>query len=290
MQMRFLKKIRNQSRLVWGRAWPLRALFPTGGSEAERELFDPETQRRMFFVLGSGRSGTQLLSSLFERAGVAAYHEPNFHEDVVTMDAFRRNTEKCKDYWKRFRAREVARRWQESGAEYYCEVNGTIRYHAPAIRALFPHSPLFLFARDGRGVVRSIMGWKHFYGPSSRGAYALSPLPGDPFHDRWKHMSRFEKVCWLWRESNEFVMAHVPAERWLRLESIVRDYDQFRERCLDAIGLDVPETVWEEVVSRKSRNASKTYAFPAWEEWPREQKRAFVEICGETMEKLGYRI
>jgi len=103
-------------------------------------------------------------------------------------------------------------------------------------------------------------------------------------------MSRFEKICWSWRESNEFVMAHVPEERWLRLESIVRDYDLLRERCLDVLGLDVPKPVWEGVVSRKSRNASKRYAFPPWEEWTRDQKRAFVEICGETMEKLGYRI
>ena len=284
------KKIRNQLRILKGHAWPLRALLASDGQALTKSLYQPEVQKKMFFVLGSGRSGTQLLSTLFERAGVAAFHEPNFHEDVLTMDTFRRDAEKCRDYWRRFRAREVARRWKETGAEYYCEVNGTIRYHAPAIRALFPHSPLFLFARDGRGVVRSIMGWKHFYGPHSKGAYALSPLPGDPFLERWEHMSRFEKICWGWRESNEFVMAHIPPRQWLRLEDIVRDYDLFRERCLDVIGLDIPEVTWREAVSQKSRNASKQYAFPAWEEWTQKQKEAFVEICGEIMEKLGYRI
>ena len=284
------KKLKHQVLMLKGHAWWLRSSL-TGRCDAKsRDLRAPEVQHRMFFILGSGRSGTQLLSSLFEKAGVASFHEPNFYEDVATMDLFRRNLQKCEDYWHRFRACEVMRRWEKSGAEYYCEVNGTIRYHAPAIRSLFPLAKLFLCARDGRGVVRSVMGWKQFYGPRSKGAFALAPLPGDPFYHRWTHMSRFEKVYWSWRESNEFVMAHVPPEQWLRIEDIVRDYDYFRQRCLDILGLYIPENVWRKVVSRKSPNSSKKYEFPSWEDWTIDQKKSFIKICGETMQKLGYEI
>lgn len=48
----------------------------------------------MFFVTGTGRSGTQLLSDLLDKTGcVKVFHEPNFGEDVGAIEAFR-NDEK----------------------------------------------------------------------------------------------------------------------------------------------------------------------------------------------------
>ena len=149
-----------------------------GGSEADSSqnqsrnqarAFLNENQDKMIFVMGTGRSGTQLLSDLLDSAGTAkVFHEPNFWEDVSTMDILRRNPELAVQYWKEFRSLEVYRRWMEKPvAQMYGEVNGTIRYQAPAIKQIFPNAKMLMVVRDGRGVVRSVMGWPQFYGPGS---------------------------------------------------------------------------------------------------------------------------
>ena len=286
----FVSKIRRALRLLWGRSWPLRSRF-IPRSEAEDALaYLQQNQDRLVFVLGSGRSGTQLISDLLEQSADAAiFHEPNFREDVGAMDVMRHDAALTERYWREFRCVEVYRRWTATpGKSIYGEVNGTIRYQAAAIRKLFPEAKLLLMVRDGRGVVRSVMGWPQFYGPRSKGAYALAPLSGDPFFEEWSRMSRFEKVCWSWRDTNEFLMDHIPASHWLQLERITSDFDYFTKQFANGVGIEISYEVWRARVMRRSRNASSSYGFPAWEDWTREQKDSFVRICGDTMAKLGY--
>ena len=282
-----LMRFRNEA---WGKAWRLRGWLIPYSEKQQIQAFLGERQDKMVFISGTGRSGTQLMSDLIESTGRArVFHEPNFLEDVDTMDSLRRNPELSVRYWQNFRSAEVFRRWvEEPVMPLYCEVNGTIRYQIPAIKQLYPDSKLMLIARDGRGVVRSVIGWPQFYGPKSKGAYALSPLPGDPYLSEWSRMSRFEKVCWGWNEANEFLMRHILVEHQLQLERLTQDYEYFFNsftRCLD---IEISHEAWSKAVSKRSRNATKEYGFPEWQDWSEEQKKAFVRICGETMNKLGY--
>ena len=247
-----------------------------------------QRQEDMFFILGTGRSGTQLLTSLLSHSDAMLLHEPDFKDDVATMEAVRASRAKGEIYWKWFRSRQIDKRWQRNGAKKYGEVTGTIRYHAPLLAELFPKSKLFLLSRDGRGFVRSLMGWKHFYGPKSKGAFALKPFPEDPMFSEWPRMTRFERVCWAWTETNEFLMRSIPKQDRVTLECIVRDRSYFEERIVKELGLEVPEGSWEAVTQAMSRNSSKTYDFPAWQDWTHVQRDAFKRICGDTMERLGY--
>ena len=249
-------------------------------------------QEQMIFIMGSGRSGTQLLSDLLDSTGKAKiFHEPNFEEDVGSMDLLRRNVDLALQYWEEFRSLEVYRRWVEKPkTKMYGEVNGTIRYQTPAIKKLFPHSKMLMVVRDARGIVRSVMGWRQFYGPNSKGAYALSPLSGDPYLKDWSQMSRFEKICWSLNDTNMFLMSHIPENCWLQLERLVSDYAYFKERFSDYLGIDIPFETWSEKVGKKSKNATVEYGFPEWEDWTSEQKNQFTIICGHAMALLGYEI
>ncbi len=290
MARRWASHLRREARFAWGRAWPLRSRFIPRSVVSEAEAYLRRRQEEMIFVLGSGRSGTQLISELLDQSGEAkVFHEPNFLEDVGTMDALRRDESLAERYWREFRNVAVYHRWLAApeGA-CYGEVNGTIRYQAPVIRRLYPGAGMFLMVRDGRGVVRSVMGWSRFYGKGARGAYALEPLPDDPFHDEWPHMSRFERLCWSWRDTNEFLMQWIPESHRLRLEDITSDYDYFVSHFSRHVGIRIPYEKWRERVGRRSRNATQSYQFPAWPEWSEEQRRSFVRICGPTMTKLGY--
>lgn len=284
------KPLKRWLRLVWGYSWPVRGLIISPSYRANADDFLSRKQRDMIFILGTGRSGTQLIADLLRKAGQArVYHEPNFLEDVSTMESLRKDKARAERYWKRFRKYEVYNRWMEAPEiKVYTEVNGTIRYQVPGILSEFPFSQLYLLARDGRGVVRSVMGWSQFYGQHSKGAYALRPLPGDPYLKNWDKMSRFEKICWGWTESNEFLLNYISLDRVLLLENLVNDYNFIKIKLLNKIGLDLCEDDWREVTNKPSRNASLNYSFPHWTYWEKWQKETFREICGPTMERLGY--
>lgn len=289
----FSRVVRRAKRTIkrhWALAWRMRGRCTTATLRREANRYLADNQERLLFVLGNGRSGTQLISRLLDASGGAmVYHEPNFDEDVETMDALRRDIHLADAYWREFRAVEVYRRWLARGTErFYGEVNGTLRYQTPAIKRLFPQAHMWLLTRDGRGVVRSIMGWPHFYGDDSRGAYALAPLPGDPYFAEWDRMSRFERVCWSWRDGNEVVMRSVPERDWIQLERLTSDYDYFHAHIVARTGLEVSRERWLEATSRRSQNASPSYAFPAWDDWTQEQRDSFARICGDTMTRLGY--
>ena len=287
-----LLNMRRDLGLWYGRQWQKRCRFETASCREEAHRFLNEHANEMFFVLGSGRSGTQLVSNLLQASGDArVFHEPNFNEDVGTMEEFRATPSLAVNYWQLFRSVEVFRRWSEANsARLYGEVNGTIRYQANAIKQLYPDAKLFLLARDGRGFVRSVMGWPQFYSPTSKGAYALSPLSGDPYRDRWNHMTRFEKVCWSWMETNDSLSRMIPESRHLQLELIASDYSYCMDRLLSPLGITLSQADWQNCVSAKSANASTSYGFPAWGEWTADDKAIFRDICKDTMDRLGYKI
>ncbi|NNE62997.1 MAG: hypothetical protein HKN34_02840 [Gammaproteobacteria bacterium] len=137
--------------------------------------------------------------------------------------------------------------------------------------------------------MRSVMGWPQFYGPKSKGAYAIPPLDGDPYAENWSAMSRFEKVCWAWMETNEYLLGQIPEKSRFRLEDLVTSFDTTKN-MLAGIKLDIDRESWRKIVTQPSRNANKSYTFPAWDDWDDSQKSCFIDICGSTMQKLGYRI
>ena len=282
--------VRHKVFMSWGHLWGLRTCSISSSEQRDAQLYLSERQKNLLFVLGSGRSGTQLVTQLLEASNkVAAFHEPNFFEDIATMDTFRKHPERAMGFWSDFRSVAIYRRWRAAkNKTHYAEVTGTLRYHVSTIQKIFPSCPLYLLSRDGRGVVRSIMGWPEFYGPGSRGAYALSPLPGDICHMRWASMSRFERICWAWRDANECVMQAVPQVSWIQLERLSASFQYAHDIFLQPAGIDMNYDTFNRCVSTKSPNSSREYRFPAWKDWTHKQQHQFRDICGNTMTRLGY--
>ena len=281
---------RNELRFRWARAWILRSGFMRREEISSTLDTLRDQQDRMFFMLGNGRSGTQLISNLLNNSKeCCVFHEPNFWDDVGTMDIFRRHPEQAIEYWKRYRCQAVYKRWREFGAPIiYGEVNGTIRYHAPAIQTLFPRAVLLHLVRDGRNYVRSVMGMSEFYNKGSKGAFALEPLPGDPYVTRWSKMSRFEKICWSWREANQFLSQYIPESRIVKLEQLATNYAFTRDLFHREIGITISRATWDETTSKRSNNSTRKYDFPPWQEWSDMHTEQFNSICGDIMNKLGY--
>ena len=288
-----IKKLRRISRryykLAYGLSWSLRAGHYDKELLLESKRYLNEHQENLVFITGSGRSGTQLISSLLGQLDSSSvWHEPNFAEDVSTMNIMRNNHNNCIDYWKRFRSVEICKRWRLSNTRIYGEVNGTIRYQVPAIKELYPNANLFLMVRDGREVIRSIMKWKQFYSRYSIGAYNIKPLKGDPYFDVWKNFTKFEKLCWSWQDTYKKLTSIIPQSHWLKLENITRDPNYFQAQCLDHLGESITHGQWNSIISKKSFNSSTSYSFSHYTEWDKFHTEAFWKICGDMMETFGY--
>lgn len=286
----FKSAIRRELSLQQAKIWRLRSRIKYRSKDYRQasSRFLLENQRDMFFVLGTGRSGTQLISDLLDAAGnTLVCHEPNFTEDVGLMPDLRTNEALVRDYWEDFRSLEVYSRWMSSGKKKYGEVNGTLRYHAAYLSERYPEAPIFLLSRDPRGTIRSVMPWP-FYLPDSKGAYNLQPLERDPWKEKWDTLSRFEKMCWVVADTYRYLLSVIPESRRLRLEDIVSDYSVVSSKFFDVLGVDISEETWHEIVGKPSRNKSKSYDYPQHKDWNSDQKKIYQVMCGEIAEELGY--
>ena len=242
-----------------------------------------------FFILGAGRSGTQMLSGLLNKSRYAmVLHEPNRHDDRNQYIQSRENPDYALGYVAQFRKYQILNRIEIQPPVIYGEVTGTLRYSARALQEVFSNAKFLILVRDGRDVVRSIMGMKTFYRKGSRPFHRIMPLHDDPCYELWANMSRFEKTCWLWANSYSLLLESIPATAVIQLERIVKEYDYFRERILVPLDLSITFEQWQESVKRKSKNATRIYTFPQWKDWSVEYSRSFSKICGEMMTKLGY--
>jgi hypothetical protein len=280
---------RRQKAERWADIWKLRGFVQE--SLLKSESVDRFLRnRQIFFFLSTGRSGTQMLSGLLNRdRSCIVLHEPNFFEDVSVMDASRRDYKVAYKYLNGFRKYEIYRRLNKDKEKVsYGEVTGVLRYLSEPILKVFPQACLFLLVRDGRDVVRSIMGRSKFYSTASKGAWAISPLEDDPYLGTWNEMSRFEKICWAWMDTNRHLMSFIPVDNIVRFESVISDFAYFKNKLLDKLKLSISKEIWESCVSQKSINATKVHYSPHWSKWSNIERSAFERICGETMAKLGY--
>lgn len=257
---------------------------------------------RMFFILGLGRSGTAFLSSLLsrDRRGVV-HHEPNPQDAglLVLRHAGVFNHTVDQLLGERFRVLLS----RADGAEFYGEVNSLLRYEADWLRARFDPTLIHL-VRDGRDFVRSAYIRDVFTEYEADGP--ILPHDGDPFAARWSKMSRFERLCWYWMHTNDVLASQV--ERRARFEDLLADYRSFEREILQPIGVRVSEDLWSREV-RRPRNTSRHFVLkrvarrlvgrrrqrpaatplPHWSEWDEAQTQRFWEICGPTMQQMGYR-
>lgn len=285
------RRIRTEWFHFWySRSWRFKHFGSRHKDYARQYLFD--NIKNLIFLTGPGRSGTQFFANfLNSQSEIIYFHEPNFREDVGSMDLLRRNKDLAFLYYEKFRNLEILNRINlHPNKPIYCEVNGTIRYHLPVLNTLFPESKKLLIIRNGASVVRPMMPWTQFYSRDPTGAFALEPLGSDDFLNEWPSFTRFDRICWAWQEANNFATSYIPRNQWVIFEKAVSDYCYFKEKFSDYFNLDISRSAWIQAVSTKSPNSSKVYDFPEYSDWSDLQKERFKHICGSRMTAFGYDI
>mgnify|MGYP000512911321 CR=1 FL=1 len=241
---------------------------------------------KIFFILSIGRSGTKWLANLLNKDPKAlVVHEP-FVETIPHQKAFWSSKE-AERYILKFRRKEIYLRIRNLKISVYGEVNSYLRRHCEALKKVFPNAIILHLVRDGRAVVRSMYSRETML-PNAYDTKYIHPKPNDPYYRKWKKMTRFEKLCWYWTVENEYLYECCNG-KIIQFEKILSDYEYFKERILQPLGLRIPRKIWEKEVN-KPRNPSLYYRLPHWKAWSKWMKEKFEEICGDVMRKCGYEL
>lgn len=257
------------------------------GSQQQDKIDDWYREHRFFFGFGTFRSGTTLLADFLNSAlpDDIVQHEAEI-SDYYYYCAAQQDQAAAYSYIREFRLAEIYLRMRPYAFRSYGEINPFLRRHCKAIRALLPDARLFHIVRDGRHVVRSLMSRELFSRRDPMAKWVLPPAD-DPYRGRWPHLSRFEKLCWLWQADNRFIRECTPQR--IQFERLVANYDYFRTELLDYLDLEIDEPTWSRHVARVT-NPTATYRFPAPDDWSAAEQAAFEAICGDELVACGYTI
>ena len=246
----------------------------------------------MLFVLSTGRSGSRTISNVLSQS----------HDMVCTHEPLPRLIEECARYrYGDFDAEELADLLRESrpaeiDGRRYGESANRLSPAAPLLAATFPQAQFLWLVRDGREFVASGMqrGW---YADAKDTLWERWRLRGDRLGEvseaEWEAWSAFERVCWLWRRTNEMIRDDLAAlddgrSRLVRLEDLENDMDDIAEFlkiekvdwAVDRLNARSSEgRVGEPEVNRVDQRVG-----PA--EWSSDERDTFDRVCGPLMDEV----
>jgi hypothetical protein len=258
---------------------------------------------RLFFILALGRSGTNFLASLLAQdPKTRVHHQPDAGDPKLLALRYAGGFDTVAEALLEERFARLLAEAEGRGAEIYGEVNSYLRYETTWLSKRFQPTLIYL-VRDGRDFVRSAF-TRTVYTPWEE-QQSVVPKDEDPYAPQWGSMSRFQRLCWYWKHTNEMLArSH---GRPVQLERLLQDYDYLSERVLVPTGVCISREQWSRAVSKPVNTSEqdrrmrllrrwilrrpqdqKIPPIPRWSHWDREMTEQFWQICGPTMEKMGY--
>lgn len=260
--------------------WAMRVVAPADQQTVDRLI----ANRSFFFFLNTGRSGSKWLAKLLGKSTNAVVaHEPVPGEASAYLETYR-EPGAADAYFRQFRKRFIYFLLNRRNERIYGETNGHLRRHIEAIKVHLSNPTLIHLVRQPVDAVTSAMNREVFLEahpyqkPSVRCSIQLSD-------EEWRDMSRFQKICWVWREDNEFIRTRVTS--FVRMEDILGNYGYFQAKVLTPTGLDLREADWAQSIHEKV-NVGERGRFPEYGRWDKRDKADFERICGPEMHNYGY--
>jgi hypothetical protein len=257
---------------------------------------------KYFFILAMGRSGTNFLASLLTGAeGALVYHEPVAEDLKYFGLRYAGQFNKVMDGYLEKRFQMLLKNIPQ---EYsvYGEINSYLRYEVDWLKKEL-NPVLIHLVRDGRDFVRSAY-IRDAYTNDERNV-TIVPRDQDSIAEKWEDMDRFQKLCWYWKHTNDFISSKV--EQTVHFEKILTDYDYFKKNILEPIGLNISNQNWEKEVGKPKNTSRKKMlkqnvkraaffwktnpaieAIPHWSRWDARRIKQFDDICSKTMKRFGY--
>jgi len=258
------------------------------------------------FIVSTGRTGTKFLAMFFNRffEDTLSLHEPTptlFHIGSNFIKGNISFLEALNGF--DIQRLHICKRLNKNNIRFYVESNNYLSNLIPVVSEYYNNAKFVYITRNGKDYVRSYYSKKS----SKKGYYSLSDesptklytsndFPDDRFYGQWDNMSRFERVCWFWVKRNQMIESFLTDDiSWIkvRFEDIFSNGYTGLWEIIDFFDLrnqiKIDRSEIDKVIAEKL-NITKKYLLPEkFKDWPDDKKEIFEGICGEYMEKLGYR-
>jgi neutral ceramidase len=274
------------------------AIAPThialGDHDIDNKIIDKKMKNtdpcKAFFVLSTGRSGTQTLAHLLEEATNAkVWHHPEPNLIHETKLSYWDEINNHSTFWQG-RGEIIAQAWEQG--LIHGETDHNMTPFAHTIADDIPNSKFLVLIRDPREFVRSGMrrGYYVAGGPWDEGR--LKPHPKSADHKLWSTLTSFEKVCWLWAETYRHIERRIQLIGAQRVKIIpfhkLVQGPKMSKEIFDFLELDgYNEAKVKQILSHKL-NAQRGGQFPHPREWNQKLHDIAWAYCGTIAEKYGY--
>ncbi len=243
-----------------------------------------------FFVMSTGRSGTQTLAGLFEMASNAkVWHHPEPNMIMETLHAYWDAIDRRSTFWAG-RGRIIREAW-DAGV-IHGETDHNMTPFCDVIADDIPDARFLILVRDPREFVRSGMRRGYYRATGAWESGRLRPREDDPRRQTWLARPQFEQVSWLWAETYRHVerlRKRIGEERVrvVRFEDLIAGPDEI-EGVFDFLGLDgFDRDRAVEILGRKL-NAQKFGDFPHPRDWTAEMNARCWDAVGPIAKRYGY--
>ncbi|MCB1050260.1 MAG: sulfotransferase [Acidobacteria bacterium] len=262
---------------------------------------------QVFFILSSGRSGTQTLQRLFGQFPQVEMHHEYLCTHVQPLA--------IKYYLGRITRQAAIHelgKWHGQAVRFcrfpfWGDSSNKLSWLIEPLADLFPQAKFVHLVRDGRNVVSSFfhklkdecyddISWSSYRSWVENPSAETEPPPEKKYwwpHPRqmvsgWQNWSRFERLCFYWCEVNRIIEEDSrPLKEglfhYLRLEDLVSKVESYTQ-LLRFLGLPIEAEPFTSL--RRPHNVNIPQHFPLTS----EQMAIFSRMCGATMSHYGYRM
>lgn len=234
----------------------------------------------MFFILSTGRCGSTSIADLINLSpDCICFHEP---EPILIKESTQYLYHQY-PHKKLVSLLQKTRKPTHDNVEYG-ESNLKLSFIVPALNDAFPNAKYIWLIRDGRDVVSSMYARK-WYNKWETGIWDEWRIQGNKtgsFSDnKWNKMDPFEKCCWYWIFTNNFIEHSLSVSnlKWIRIR--LEDLQENKDNIFKFLNISPP-------ISKSvphSNKAKKNHKVKSYKNWSLKQQKTFSMICGVGMEK-----
>ncbi len=249
---------------------------------------------KKFLITSIGRTGTKSVQKYLDAIpGVLCFHHKVGRKDVPFL--FLSQIEEYSNITSAY-LEERTKEAETCKEEYYIEVNPYLRFADPKVLKQLGWEKLFL-VRHPKTYLESVFIRELF----SEYDNSLHQMPSneDPFSEKWTEATRFQKLCWYYAYTHEYI--EKSGNKYYRYEDVVKK-KQVLEDFLDHIGIskkaseNTPLPKLNTTGTYKMRRSMRALLDGKWPDitpldWSKlseEELGTYRELCLPIAEKLGY--
>jgi len=176
--------------------------------------------------------------------------------------------------------------------QIYAETSNYMTFLAPFLRSLFPKAKFVHLARHPADVIRSGMR-RQWYAGAKLDCHRIVPCARSSVAHRFECWTAFEKTCWLWAETNDFLLRFLntvgaEAKFFLRFEDLLSHPERTAACLFPWLGVPPPPSQDIRSVLGTKYNEQIRNSFPRYSEWTTREREIARRICGGIASELGY--